>query len=223
MQAKNAKHQIQRKQKGFHATKNLEWISIIMTNLHEFVILLKKRLFDSIFIGGLYEVAWFLKPFKSSPRLYIMSFPIIKVAMSLHFDNNFAWNNHSRQTKFIQKILIKSFIFLEVSWFIQCGLRSMIVKNCHKNSLSIKNRHGLLKWKVSRYCSTFEGKIHRSILIFKSSWNILNWDERDQTQLNQNSNDCLTKLAWHDDSANDNSSNADWATFLASLLIERLY
>ena len=29
--------------------------------------------------------------------------------------------------------------------------------------------------------------------------------------------------SWHDDSANDNSSNADWATFLASLLIERLY
>ena len=30
-------------------------------------------------------------------------------------------------------------------------------------------------------------------------------------------------VAWHDDSANDNSSNADWATFLASPLIERLY
>ena len=29
--------------------------------------------------------------------------------------------------------------------------------------------------------------------------------------------------SWHDDSANDNSSNADWATFLASPLIERLY
>ena len=30
-------------------------------------------------------------------------------------------------------------------------------------------------------------------------------------------------VSWHDDSANDNSSNADWVTFLASLLIERLY
>ena len=29
--------------------------------------------------------------------------------------------------------------------------------------------------------------------------------------------------AWHHDFGNENSSNADWATFLASLLIERLH